>query len=98
MEFLSMSEINRFLGELSGWDFGDSGKSIIKNFKFKDFKEAIEFVNKVSEIAEKEEHHPNIKIYDYNNVEIELTTHASNGLTEKDFKVAEEIDLLNSNT
>lgn len=94
MTQLSISQINQFLGKLSNWDFGDSGKSIIKNFKFKDFKEAVEFVNKVSEIAEKEGHHPDLRIYDYNNLEIKLTTHSAGGLTEKDFKVASEIDKL----
>jgi 4a-hydroxytetrahydrobiopterin dehydratase len=94
MTLLSISQISAYLEKLSNWDFGDSGKSIIKNFKFKNFKEAIEFVNKVSEISEREEHHPNMKVYDYNNVEVELTTHSSNGLTEKDFKVASEIDKL----
>ena len=92
MALLSMSQINAYLEKLSDWGLKDGGKMIIKNFKFKDFKEAVEFVNKVSEIAEAEEHHPDIRIYDYNNVEVKLTTHSAKGLTEKDFKVALNID------
>ena len=98
MDLLPISQINENLGKLSDWNLEDNGRLIIKNFKFEDFKEAVDFINKVSEIAETEKHHPDIKIYDYNNVEIRLTTHSAGGLTEKDFKVAFEIDLLNSNT
>lgn len=94
MGILSMSQINESLGNLSDWSLEDNGKLIIKIFKFKDFMEAVNFVNKISEIAENEEHHPDIKIYDYNNVEIKLMTHSDGGLTEKDFKVASEIDKL----
>lgn len=94
MVLLSISQINEHLGMLSDWNLEDGGKLIIKNFKFKDFREAVDFINKVSEIAEAEEHHPDIKIYDYNNVEVKLTTHSVLGLTEKDFKVASEIDKL----
>ncbi|MBS3086077.1 4a-hydroxytetrahydrobiopterin dehydratase [Candidatus Pacearchaeota archaeon] len=95
MELLSISQINENLGKLSDWNLEDNGRIIIKNFKFEDFKEAVDFINKVSEIAETEGHHPDIKIYDYNNVEIKLTTHSVLGLTEKDFKVAEKIDSIN---
>ena len=95
MELLSISQINENLGKLSDWNLEDNGRIIIKNFKFEDFKEAVDFINKVSEIAETEKHHPDIKIYDYNNVEIKLTTHSVLGLTEKDFKVAEKIDSIN---
>ena len=94
MELLSISQINESLGKLSDWDLEDGGKLIIKNFKFKDFKEAADFINKISEVAETEQHHPDIRIYDYNNVEIKLTTHSAKGLTEKDFKVASKIDKL----
>ena len=95
MELLSISQINENLGKLSDWNLEDNGRIIIKNFKFEDFKEAVDFINKVSEIEETEGHHPDIKIYDYNNVEIKLTTHSVLGLTEKDFKVAEKIDSIN---
>ena len=94
MELLSISQINENLEKLSDWNLEDNGRIIIKNFKFKDFKEAVEFVNKVSEIAETEGHHPDLRIYNYNNLEIQLTTHSLQGLTEKDFKVAFEIDKL----
>lgn len=74
------------------WQVED-GKKIEKKFKFKDFKEAMSFVNKVAELAETEGHHPDIEI-SYNKVQIELTTHAIGGLSTNDFIVASKIELL----
>ena len=91
---LSMSQINEQLSNLSDWNLEDGGKSISKVFEFEIFKQALDFTNKVAEIAETEEHHPNINIYDYNKVCITLSTHSVNGLTEKDFKIASLIDKL----
>src|SRR5687768_11411686 len=62
-------------------------KSIEREFKFKNFVQAMQFVNKVAEVAEEEGHHPDILIH-YNIVKINLWTHAVNGLTENDFIVA----------
>lgn len=94
MDSLPISKINEHLEALSDWDLEDNGKSIVKNFEFDNFMIAVDFVNKISEVAEEEGHHPDIRIYDYNKVEIKLTTHSALGLTEKDFKVASEIDNL----
>ena len=63
-----------------------------KEFKFKDFKEALNFVNKVGEKAEQENHHPNIYLYGWNKVRITLTTHAIKGLSINDFILASKID------
>jgi 4a-hydroxytetrahydrobiopterin dehydratase len=92
MELLQISQINENMEKLSDWSLEDNGKSIVKNFELTDFNEAIDFVNKIREIAEGEGHHPDLRIYDYNKVEVKLSTHSAGGLTEKDFKVAEEID------
>lgn len=67
------------------------GKKIRHEFKFKDFNEAMEFVNKVAKLAEAEGHHPNIHIY-YNKVVIDLTTHNIKGLSENDFILAAKIE------
>ena len=66
-------------------------KKIVKDFKFKDFVEAMKFINKVAEIAEQEGHHPDMYI-SYNHVRFELTTHAINGLSQNDFILAAKID------
>lgn len=80
-----VKEYMKVLGE--GWRVDEGYKKIKKEFKFKNFKEAMEFVNKVADLAEDEGHHPNIKIY-YNRVILELTTHAIGGLSENDFIIA----------
>lgn len=86
---LPLFEIQNKMTKLRNWAL--EGSSIVKDRVFRDFKEAIEFVNKVAEIAEKHNHHPSIVI-SYNIVRLTLTTHEAKGLTVKDFEVAEEID------
>ena len=86
-------EIKNYLSQLKeGWEVLEDHK-IMKLFKFKDFKETIEFVNEVADIAEKEQHHPDIEIH-YNRVNIILWTHAIRGLSENDFILAAKIDQL----
>lgn len=70
----------------------ESGK-LIKSFKFNDFKEALEFINCVGQIAESLNHHPKI-INVYNSVEIQLWTHDQNSITDLDYNLAREIDKL----
>ncbi len=71
----------------------DGTHKLRRQFKFKDFKEAISFVNKIAEVAEKEGHHPDIYIF-YNKAQIDLFTHAVGGLSENDFIMAAKIDTL----
>lgn len=73
------------------WQVIEDGHKLQAKFKFKDFKEAMLFVNKVADIAEEEQHHPNIEIF-YNIVKITLWTHAIAGLFENDFIIAAKID------
>ncbi len=94
---LGEKEIKEYLGQVeSGWEVINpsttlgAGKKIQKEFKLKDFKKAMEFVNKVAVIAEGEGHHPDIHIF-YNLVKIELWTHAIGGLSENDFILAAKI-------
>lgn len=83
-----------FLGELErGWELDDEKKRIRREYRFKTFKEAIGFVNRIAELAEKEQHHPNITIL-YNKVRITCTTHVIKGLSENDFILASKIDQL----
>lgn len=77
--------------ELSGWaDFDE--RWIEKEYKFKNFKEALAFVNKVGDIAESEGHHPDINLHGWNKVKLTLSTHAISGLSENDFILASKID------
>ncbi len=70
-------------------------KKISKEFTFKNFVEAMKFINKVADIAESEGHHPDIYVY-YNKVRFELTTHAIKGLSQNDFILAAKIDEVSS--
>lgn len=89
---LARLEIDRYLPQVTGWQAVDD-KKIVREFKFKDFKEAMRFVNKIAEIAESENHHPNISI-SYSRVKLELWTHAINGLSENDFILAAKINAI----
>lgn len=70
-----------------------SAHRIRKQFVFKDFSQAMIFVNKVAAIAQEEGHHPDIYIF-YNKVQLDLFTHAVGGLSENDFIMAAKIDVL----
>lgn len=78
------------LGENSGWELVE-GKRITKAIRWRSFRDAIAFVNKVADIAEEEGHHPDIFI-SYRRVRLELSTHAIGGLSENDFIMAAKID------
>lgn len=87
------AEIAKYLTLLkTPWKVEDE-KKIEKKFKFKDFKEAMSFVNKVADLAEEQGHHPDIEI-SYNKVKIELTTHAIGGLSTNDFVMAAKIETI----
>ncbi len=88
---LQASAIKIYLEQLhTSWQIIDE-KKIKQTFKFKSFLEAIDFVNKIAKVAEKEGHHPDIYIF-YNQVTIELWTHAIAGLSENDFIIAAKIE------
>lgn len=74
------------------WEVSD-GKKIRREFTFKNFPEAIAFIDKIVPIAETEGHHPDIHVY-YNKVTIEFWTHAIGGLSENDFIMAAKIESL----
>jgi 4a-hydroxytetrahydrobiopterin dehydratase len=84
-------EIERLLAGLRGWE--RAGETIVKRFTFKDFAEALGFVNRIAEPAEAMNHHPDVKIH-WNEVTLELWTHASGGLTMKDIELARTIEAL----
>lgn len=88
---MSAEEVYKYLSQVNGWVVIDGNKRINKKFKFKNFVDAMKFINNVAEIAEKEKHHPNVHIF-YNTVELELWTHAIGGLSENDFILASKVD------
>lgn len=91
MKVYTKIEAKPELEKLTGWKFENSG--IEKKFVFKDFKESLVFINKVGALAEEHNHHPEL-FNVYNKVNIRLSTHDYNGVTNKDFNLAKAIDLL----
>ena len=90
---LNKDEVAHYSKDVPLWKVLDDLKKITREFKFKDFKESMAFVNKVAELAESEGHHPDIFV-SYNKVTLELTTHAVGGMSVNDFIVAAKIDKL----
>lgn len=83
--------VQKYAKEVPTWKVSDDEKKITKEFELRNFVEAMKFVNGVAEIANTEDHHPDIYIF-YNKVKLELTTHAMGGLSENDFILAAKID------
>ncbi len=75
------------------WKLEENGTRLVRRFEFKDFKKAMEFVNRVAEIAEEQGHHPDIAIH-WNKVDLVLWTHKNGGLHENDFILAAKVDRL----
>ncbi len=94
IKILSEKEIEEKLKEFPGWIFKNN--KISKEFKFEDFMESLAFVVRLSSFCEKIDHHPDIHIF-YSKVLFELSRYDVGGkVTDKDFKVAEEIERLYS--
>ncbi len=92
-KLLSQAEIQAQMSQLSGWTLVGSQLECAR--KFKDFVQAIGFVNQLVEPAETAGHHPDLEI-SYNKVKIVLTTHDAGGLTAKDFDLAQVISQINA--
>jgi 4a-hydroxytetrahydrobiopterin dehydratase len=90
----SAQQTAELMPELSaGWHLAQAGQAIRRSFMFKDFYETIAFVNAIAWIANTENHHPELEVgYSYCNVQ--LSTHALNGLSKNDFICAAKIDNL----
>lgn len=90
---LDLSQAKEYMHEVVGWELSEDGKKISKVYKFQDFIGAINFVERVADVAEMEDHHPDIHVF-YNKVKLDLWTHAIGGLSENDFIVAAKVDAM----
>lgn len=90
---LATPEIEKYLANLNGWQINLNGE-IEKDFKFKNFSKSLEFVNMVGNLAESENHHPDIE-FGWGYCKIRLITHSAGGLHENDFIVAAKIEDIN---
>lgn len=90
---LSPEQVTAHLVELPGWTINQSDPSISRQFKFPSFPSAIAFVNRVAELAERENHHPDILI-NYSKVTLTLSTHDCGGITLNDLILAAKLNQL----
>jgi 4a-hydroxytetrahydrobiopterin dehydratase len=88
-QLLSDTDIGSRLQEL---DWERDGNNIVREWKFKDFAEAMAFANRVADAAEADNHHPDILVHGWNKVRLSLTNHAAGGLTDVDFEMARKFD------
>ena len=89
MSVLTPEMVQQRLQSLPRWTL--EGKEIVRHYEFPDFKAAMIFVNQVAEQAEAAGHHPDIDIR-YNKVRLALISHDQGGITERDMKMAQQID------
>ncbi|MGY9000718.1 MAG: 4a-hydroxytetrahydrobiopterin dehydratase [Rhodospirillales bacterium] len=90
---LTFKEASTFLSDTPGWELKEDTTRLYQSFKFENFQTALNFVNKVGIIAEKEGHHPDIEL-GWGYVNILIFTHAINGLHENDFILATKINAI----
>jgi 4a-hydroxytetrahydrobiopterin dehydratase len=94
VEKLSHLQVRDMLGAVPDWRLTADGQRIRREWRVKDFQVALDFFQRVGQIAEDENHHPDLHLVGYRNVAIELWTHALGGLSENDFILAAKIDRL----
>ena len=89
MSKLSEAEINERMPEAKGWE--RHGDMLIRSWQFPSFRRAMEFINQVATVIEKNDHHPEL-VVNYRTIRIETSTHDVGGLTERDFTLISEIN------
>lgn len=91
MAVLRDEEIERRLSDLPGWQ--RNGDALERQLKFEDFQASVDFVNRITPVAEDMNHHPDLCI-SWNTVDVTLSSHSEGGITENDFELAHQIDAL----
>ena len=92
----SPEQLPALLAQIPDWHITADGKRIRREWQAKNFLAAMDFFQRVAEVAEHEGHHPDLHLVAYRHMSIEIWTHATNGLTENDFILAAKIDQLES--
>ena len=99
---LNLVMIKGYLSQLAGWEYDPSsvpsgpsgpGGQIVKTFNFQNFHETMAFVNKVTELSHREDHHPDMEV-SYKACKVKYHTHAINGMSQNDFICAAKVDQL----
>jgi 4a-hydroxytetrahydrobiopterin dehydratase len=90
---LTREAVQERLALVPGWELVE-GKSLVMRRRMDDFMAAVDLVNKVAALAEEEQHHPDIRIHGYRNLELDFSTHSLGGLTDNDFIMAAKVNRL----
>jgi 4a-hydroxytetrahydrobiopterin dehydratase len=91
---LTAEQVKGLLPSVPEWKLTPDGKMIRREWRVRDFVTALDYFQRIGQIAEAEDHHPDLHLAGYRNVTIEISTHAVGGLTENDFILAAKIDRL----
>ncbi len=91
---LTREQAQEYLRELRNWKLAQDAKSIRCELVMKDFLGAVDLIQRIAEVAEAEDHHPDLHLTGYRRLAIELSTHAIGGLSENDFILAAKIEKL----
>jgi 4a-hydroxytetrahydrobiopterin dehydratase len=89
---LKGTELEEMIRQVPGWEAVDE-HHLRREFRFRNFREALDFVNRVGELAEEQAHHPNIELR-WGRVGLTIFTHKIDGLTQSDFILAAKVDRL----
>jgi 4a-hydroxytetrahydrobiopterin dehydratase len=91
---LAPDKVRESLSQLPGWSLDPDGRVIRVRYRARDFASAIEAVRRIAELAEREDHHPDLHLTGYRKLEVCLSTHAIGGLSENDLILAAQISAL----
>jgi len=94
IDAISVADAEKQLSVLDGWKIASDGKSISKSWNCKNFVKSLAFCTAIGQVAESEQHHPDLHLTGYRHVEVVLTTHAIGGLSLNDFILAAKINSL----
>jgi|TARA_B100001146_G_C15953864_1_gene336802 4a-hydroxytetrahydrobiopterin dehydratase len=92
MDLLKDEDITNRIRMIGPWDYDSEDKILIRETMFKDFMEGMGFLNKLAEIAEQLNHHPDITLCEYNRVIVTTTTHDAGGITDNDIRLAQSFE------
>ncbi|MFG0263890.1 MAG: 4a-hydroxytetrahydrobiopterin dehydratase [Rhodopirellula sp. JB055] len=92
VERLSTETTQRYLADLPHWSLQEEGNQMVRELNTGDFQTAVRHLNAIAELAEAEQHHPDLHLTGYRHLRVVLTTHAIGGLSENDFVMAARID------
>lgn len=91
---LPPGRVRELLLLVPGWRLTADGRRLVRAWRVRDFATGLDFFRRIGDVADAEDHHPDLHLTEYRNAAVELWTHAAGGLTENDFIVAAKIDAL----